>query len=283
MIWQLNDVSPTISWSIASHSRVPKLTYHAVHASFAPLSVTVRRQRWDWSASQAPGRQPKEAAKWECWISRDGTGDKEKLVNVCIHFLSARTGKAVQQPLRHDNVSILRNESTIVCSGCLPQFSDEENTPKSAANFESWGMNVLIHAVVKPSATELDCPFAILLSTWHDALSEHISWPDPLKWVSLTNSPRDVSITTRKDPRGKVVELSVWVFRPIKGFCVEESETLKVATGQNGRDLVNGPHNIKIQTIADEERIWVWWLGVKAMCIRDDGRLDCLSELTAPR
>ncbi|KGO69852.1 Glycoside hydrolase, family 2, N-terminal [Penicillium italicum] len=213
LLWQLNDCWPTISWAIVDYFLKPKPAYYAVKRVLNPIAVGVRREHHDWSVAHA---QPPKTSKYELWIA----SNQPKAVqgSVELRFLSVNTGRDIRAPIVRENITIAANGTTdIISDGVLDHIAEPE-------------------------------PHVLAARLWVDdqVVARDVDWPQPLKYLNLSERQVEVKKQTRKT--GETV-LVVSARKPVKCLVFEEQEGVQLEN--NAIDIVPG----------DEQTVRVTGLG----------------------
>jgi beta-mannosidase len=206
LLWQLNDCWPTISWAIVDYFLNPKPAYYAVKRVLNPIAVGVRREHHDWSVAHA---QPPQNSKYELWV----VSSKPDTLQGCIElrFLSVNTGRDIRSPLTRD-VTIQANGTTDVITGMIDHTIDE--------------------------------PHVLAARLWVDnqIVARDVDWPQPLKYLDLTNRGLELQVHRESDQARVVVTAR----KPTKCLVFEEQEGVRIS--DNAIDLVPGDEQTVIVT-----------------------------------
>ena len=81
IIWQLNDCWPVTSWSLIDSEETPKLAYHFVKNTFAPVALSFRENGEECSLMCVNETQQIKKVKLELVLIHPGSGSTKKVVN----------------------------------------------------------------------------------------------------------------------------------------------------------------------------------------------------------
>lgn len=216
LVWQLNDCWPGVSWAVIDYHLVKKPAYYAISRALRPLDISISRSYNDWTHTTInptldvghidPTVDRVDGGHITIWISSCRT--KDVTAEVEIRFISVRTGKdrtgSPTQSLAWNRL-IQSNNTTDCGTHRLPAIS------------------------ASSEVNECD-PYVVLatLRVQGDVLADDIAWPQPIKYLDL--SDRRVSVSF--DGANAVVSAE----NPIKGFVFDEVEGMKLS--DNGFDVV---------------------------------------------
>lgn len=227
LLWQLNDCWPTISWAIVDYFLNPKPAYYAVKRVLNPIAVGVRREHHDWTEAHA---KPLAKSKYELWIA----SNKPHTANgsIELRFLSVNTGRDVRAPIVQENVEIVANGTTnIITNGELDHVTDPE-----------------------------PCVLAARLWVDNQIVARDVDWPQPFKYLDLSNRGVNVQVRHHSSGDAKVV---INARKPVKCLVFEEQEGVKLS--DNAIDVVPG----------DEQTVTVTGLGSHPLKYRFLGQEKC--------
>lgn len=223
LLWQLNDCWPTISWAIVDYFLNPKPAYYAVKRVLNPIAVGVRREHHDWSVAHA---QPPQASKYELWV----VSSKPHVLqgSIELRFLSVDTGCDIRSPITRD-VTIQANGTTDVITGSIDHTTDE--------------------------------PHVLAARLWVDnkVVARDVDWPQPLKYLDLSNRGLDIQVHRDSDQARVVIN----VRKPVKALVIEEQEGVRIS--DNAIDIVPG----------DAQTVFVTGLGNRSLKYRYLGQEAC--------
>ncbi|CDM38127.1 CAZyme family GH2 [Penicillium roqueforti] len=226
LLWQLNDCWPTISWAIVDYFLRPKPAYYAVKRVLNPIAIGVRREHHDWSVSHA---QPAKTSKYELWIA----SNQPKTVqgSIELRFLSVNTGRDLRAPIARENITIAANGTTDIINGVLDHIAEPE-------------------------------PHVLAARLWVDnqVVARDVDWPQPLKYLNL--SERQVEVKRQTGKSGETV-LVISACKPVKCLVFKEQEGVQLA--DNAIDIVPG----------DEQTVRVTGLGSEPLRYRYLGQVSC--------
>ncbi|KAL1968698.1 hypothetical protein VTN77DRAFT_1524 [Rasamsonia byssochlamydoides] len=191
LVWQINDCWPVISWSIIDHTLRPKLAYHAVKQSLAPLTIGIKRE--------VHYSHPKDKYT-RVYISREhrvyvwGSNFLLHKVDATLHVkaFDVVDGKKIYDR-DHGRVTLEANRSTELGHFQLPMGENNKVDDDP---------NRVVVAVY-------------LLDSDGKRLARFISWPDVLKYVKLQN-PKRLTVETSEN------SVSVSADVPVKGVTLEK-------------------------------------------------------------
>ncbi|KAJ5698069.1 Beta-mannosidase B [Penicillium macrosclerotiorum] len=227
LLWQLNDCWPTISWAIVDYFLNPKPAYYAVKRVLNPIAVGVRREHHDWSVAHA---QPPQTSKYELWVS----SNRPQSVHGCVElrFLSINTGQDIRPPIVREDVLITANGTTnIITDGLLDHIAEPE-------------------------------PHVLAARLWVDnkVVARDVDWPQPFKYLDLSNRGLDVQLQRDSSDQARLV---INARKPVKCLVIEEQEGVKLA--DNAIDIVPG----------DEQVVVISGLGSRSLKYRYLGQESC--------
>jgi beta-mannosidase len=224
LVWQLNDCWPVVSWAVVDYYGVKKPAWYAIKRAMQPVAVGVARKFQDWNSRPADAtwkrntghvdlRKGLREVEFDAWVvSSRMESVKGKLV---VRFVSVKTGDEVRGRLERE-VEVLPNSCTEVIVGCKLDWHDA--------------------VVAEPEH------FVIHASLWVDGVQESsdTSWPDPIKYLDLSDRGVGVSYVSQG-----LAEISAE--KPVKGFVFSEKQGVKIS--DNGFDLIPGdqPKRVRIE------------------------------------
>lgn len=220
LVWQLNDCWPTISWAIIDYYQRKKPAYYAMRRALAPVSVAIKREHHDWSVVHA---RPASKLRFECWVSNSRMEDVEATVE--IRFLSIASGKEIKDRIQLRQLKVAANSSTDVTSGVIDNDAEE--------------------------------PHVLAARLWLDGevMSRDVDWPQPLKYLDMSN--RQVDVVQRCDDKTGVTNLVVKAERPTKGFVIEEREG--VLLDDSAIDILPGdPQVVAVKGLSKDSSLLGW-------------------------
>ncbi|EKV11699.1 Glycoside hydrolase, family 2, N-terminal [Penicillium digitatum] len=227
LLWQLNDCWPTISWAIVDYFLKPKPAYYAVKRVLSPIAIGVRREHHDWSVAHA---QPPKTSKYELWIASNQPETVQGSVE--LRFLSVNTGRDIRPPIVREDITIAANGTTdVITDGVLDHVAEPE-------------------------------PHVLAARLWVDnqVMARDVDWPQPLKYLNLSERQVEVKKQTKKSGETVVV---ISVRKPVKCLVFEEQEGVQLE--DNAIDIVPG----------DEQTVIVTGLGSEPLKYRYLGQASC--------
>jgi beta-mannosidase len=227
LLWQLNDCWPTISWAIVDYFLNPKPAYYAVKRVLNPIAIGVRREHHDWTEAHA---KLLTKSKYELWIA----SNKPYTANgsIELRFLSVNTGRDVRAPIVHENIEIVANGTTdIITNGELDYVADPE-----------------------------PCVLAARLWVDNQIVARDFDWPQPFKYLDLTNRGVDIQVQRHFSGDATVV---INARKPVKCLVFEEQEGIKLS--DNAIDVVPG----------DAQTVTVTGLQSRTLKYRFLGQVKC--------
>ncbi|KAK3316653.1 glycoside hydrolase family 2 protein [Apodospora peruviana] len=225
LVWQLNDCWPTVSWAVVDYFLVKKPAYYSIKRALAPVAVGVTRKFHDWTTRRADKLwrrdtghvDPTEALReveFDAWVANSSLEAlKGRLV---VRFVSTESGQ--------DILASLIKEVNIQPNGCTEVTVNHRIAVEGSGQFSE---HFVIHASLEIGG---------------ERVSSDTSWPEPIKYLDLTN--RGVRVKLIKPG---VVEVTAE--KPTKGFVFSEKQGVNVS--DNGFDLIPGdkPTRVWIQGI----------------------------------
>ncbi|GAA6024239.1 hypothetical protein JCM11491_002517 [Sporobolomyces phaffii] len=205
LVWQLNDVWPTTSWSIADYFLRPKPAYFSIKRALAAVALGSKRY------TERTYPDPNSAAEFtettcvEVWASsslRDGKTEAE----LVIEGFSLSSGKKMFSET--EAVYVLSNRSTELKKFTVPNGGREQPP-------------------VVVSAKLVDRSGRILSRT--------SAWPEPFKYLMFPNEEETDLHVELSVPNGTV---SLKASRPVKGLVVCTNDDSRLS--DNFIDLVPG-------------------------------------------
>ncbi|KAL0944626.1 Beta-mannosidase B 1 [Colletotrichum truncatum] len=234
LVWQLNDCWPTMSWAIVDYYLVKKPSYYAISRALRPLDVGISRSCPEWTSGHADPTLLHDT-KFDVWVASSKLQEVE--VNLVIQFVSIRSGREVF-PQISTRVSAQPNGTTEVLKDQHLKYhrpvEDESNATISVRRHDPF----VIHAT---------------LSVGNTVVATDTAWPQPLKYLDLS----DRKISIERSSSGDEVTVSAEL--PVKAFVFEEREGLSLS--DNGFDIVPGEkHVVKItgHAVTAEELRWTY-------------------------
>ncbi|KAK0702866.1 glycoside hydrolase superfamily [Apiosordaria backusii] len=238
LVWQLNDCWPTISWAVVDYYGVKKPAWYAIKQALAPIAVGVSRKFWDWTTRPADQLWKRDTGHadptlstrkvvYDVWVSSDGTlhQQRDKIEGtVKIRCISIATGKDILfDSSASRTVLIEPNRVTNV------SLSSEINWERQQEE-----------------------PIVVCVTLWIDGqkVSSDISWPDPLKYLDLSERGLHVEYIGHDQVR-------ISAEKPVKGFVFSEKEAVKLS--DNGFDVLPGePVVVKVEGAKAQELEWTF-------------------------
>lgn len=208
LLWQLNDCWPTISWAIVDYFLKPKPAYYAVKRVLNPIAVGVRREHHDWTVAHA---RPQRIQKYALWV----TSNKPEPTRGCVElrFLSVNTGRDVLPPILHEDIVISANGTTdIITNGVIDHTAEPE-------------------------------PHVLAARLWVDKkiIARDVDWPQPFKYLDLSDRGLDLRIHRESSGQARVV---INTRKPAKCLVFEEQDG--VTFSDNAMDIVPGDEQVVI-------------------------------------
>ena len=243
LVWQLNDCWPTVSWAVADYHLVRKPAFYAIRRAMQPLAIAVTRKFHSWTMRPADrlwkrdtGHMDPTAAlrdvQFDVWVSSSRV--EPVRAEVVVRFISIESGRDVKESLTK-TVTIEPNGSTEVYVEYSVEHSKEDAKLSSppAPRPEPY----LIYAVLRVDGKEI---------------SVDTSWPDPIKYLHLTN--RGVKLQYNEAENS--VEVSA--DKPVKGFVFSEKKGIELS--DNGFDIIPGelPLVVAVGGIKVRELEWTF-------------------------
>ncbi|KAL7271523.1 hypothetical protein RUND412_005715 [Rhizina undulata] len=229
LVWQANDVWPATSWSIISHSLIPKPAFYAISRALQPVILILNRRTTDPKpnskvealvshktsrAGQAglhstPHIYPVKKSEVEVYLSNI-SAQKYNNLEVEIYFIDNTTGhrKLVQASTRN----LAANSGEVIAVLPVPEESESgDRTPTPT----------VLYATVRSNDGAL--------------IAREVDWPQPLKY--LTFQDRDIQLEWVQREDGDLYPC-VEVKKPVKGlvFTERKGEMWRL----NAADLVPG-------------------------------------------
>jgi beta-mannosidase len=242
LVWQLNDCWPTVSWAVVDYFLVKKPAFYAMKRALEPLAIGVTRKFHDWTARPADQLWHRDTGHvdptksrtdvtFDVWVSSSRLEPVPGEVRV--RFVSVATGQDVRDQLT--------KEVIIEPNGATDIYTSISVTPESLRDGSS------------PSKTGME-PFVIHATLWVEGkqLSCDTSWPDPIKYLDLSN--RGIKLEYSKEDNS--IELSAT--RPVKGLVFSERRGVEIS--DNGFDIIPGEQNkvVRVEGIEAEELAWTF-------------------------
>ncbi|KAI9810609.1 MAG: hypothetical protein M1827_006171 [Pycnora praestabilis] len=241
LVWQLNDVWPGISWSIADHHLRPKHAYYAIKRELEPLTIGMKRTTHSVPRDKYTRAYMITTHKISFWAVNLSLQPRTVHVHAKAWHIPT-TRETLTGILAHDLV-LRPNQSTEICEMEVPVLNkdaDEESQTVVAA----W----LIDASVEKGGR------------W---FVRAVNWPEPLRYVHF-QQPKDLRIEVSEDGNedGLVVSADV----PVKGLALESPDEA-VVFEDNCVDLVPGEKvtvGVKGLKKGDEGKVGIRYLGMKS-------------------
>jgi len=206
LLWQMNDCWPGISWAIVDYYLRPKPAYYAVARTLKPLAIGVQREHRDWSVTHA---EPPKISKYSLWIASSLLKDVSGKVE--LRFISVQTGLEVRERKVWDDVRIQANGTTEIILD-----------------------NIIDHTVY-PEAHVL----AARLWVDNDIIARDVDWPQPFKYLDLSERGLEVNKTSESD---NLQTVRVSSRKPVKCLVFEEQDGVRVS--DSAMDIVPGDEQI---------------------------------------
>ena len=214
LLWQLNDCWPTISWAIADYFLNPKPAYYAVKRVLNPIAVGVRREHHDWSVAHA---QPPRTSKYELWVSSNNPEAVRGSIE--LRFLSVNTGRDIRTPILREDIVLTANGTTnIITDGLLDHIAEPE-------------------------------PHVLAARLWvdHKVVARDVDWPQPFKYLDLSDRGLEVKPETRVSAAGERQQiLRIHAHKPVKCLVFEERDRVRVS--DSAMDIVPGDEQVVLVT-----------------------------------
>ncbi|TPX07441.1 uncharacterized protein E0L32_002089 [Thyridium curvatum] len=234
LVWMLNDSWPGISWSLADYNLVPKPSHYAVKRLMAPIAVGVSRkffdcttrpmdETWKRNTAHVNPRLANEDVVYDVWTANSRPQGRKG--TIVVRFISVDTGRDLLEPLTKE-INILANATTDVVA--------KQKLDVPAENGKSESSAIVIHAT-------------LLGEDGKTVLHEDMSWPDPIKYLDLSDRGLEVS-----EVKSGKVEISAK--KPVKGFVFDEVPGLKLS--DNGFDIVPGVQKVVEVSGNDGKLTW---------------------------
>ncbi|KAL0930557.1 glycosyl hydrolase family 2 [Colletotrichum truncatum] len=216
LVWQLNDCWPTVSWAVADYWLVPKPSLYAIGRALSVFDVGVWRRVDEWSKCHADPTLGARGTEFEVWVASSKTEQVD--AEVVVRFVSIDTGKEVRERIER---------KIVIAANATTEVVEKTKVKALKSEFEDETL---------PFSPEDDIPFVIhaTLSVGGEIVSEHSSWPQPLKYIEF--SDRKVKVVADGN------RLVVSAERPVKGFIIQEERGVKLS--DNGFDLVPGVEKV---------------------------------------
>lgn len=239
LVWQLNDCWPTMSWAVVDYYLVKKPAFYAIANALKPLAVGVSRSYHEWTTGHADPTAPARDTKFDLWIASSRVEPVQ--VEITVRFISIRSGKDIQSPLKLENITVEPNSTTEILKDRVAPVVDSKlddiTRPFDVVKYDPY----IIHAVVKAG---------------DQVISTDTAWPQPLKYLDF--SDRDVRFKTFKaSPNSIVISAAC----PVKGFVFEETRATKFS--DNGFDLVPGEEKVVKISGIDLESLRYTYIGAQ--------------------
>lgn len=215
LLWQLNDCWPTISWAIVDYFLRPKPAYYAVKRALKTVVVGVRREHHDWSVAHA---QPPKKSKYELWIA-SSRQDEISGAKIELRFLSVASGRELREPIIHTDIVITPNGTTnVITDGVIDHVAEPE-------------------------------PHVLAVRLWVDGqvVARDVDWPQPFKYLDLSDRGLEVRPDSMLDSTGKQEHVfRISARKPLKCLVFEERENVKLS--DSALDVVPGDEQVVVVT-----------------------------------
>ncbi|KAH7230695.1 glycoside hydrolase superfamily [Fusarium solani] len=230
LVWQLNDCWPTMSWAIVDYYLVKKPAFYAISRALRPLDVGIARKCPEWTSGHADTTVT-NTDEFDLWVSSSRQDPVE--VDVAVKFLSIRSG----QPIVED----ITTQISAKPNGTTEIFQNKHIAPFNQPDDQ------------RPEQHE---PFIIYatISIGSQVVATDTAWPQPLKYLDLSNRKVKVEVSPSRD------QVAVSADLPVKGFVLAEREGMKLS--DNGFDIMPGENHViqlsgTVGTVEDLEWTYV--------------------------
>ncbi|GAA5851349.1 hypothetical protein JCM9279_001113 [Rhodotorula babjevae] len=232
LVWQLNDVWPTTSWSIVDHFLRPKPAYHAIKRAMAPLALGASRRTDRFFPDRFSAAKHVDKTFVDLWASSSYLATRRVVLEV--EAVELHSGKRVHHERRE--VELPENRSTELEALEIPSSWEDKGVVVVAARLRDMKSDdVLARVSVYPE------PY------------KYLSFPSPSHTnlrVSLHHSPRSSSTGT----------VRVLADRPVKGLVLHLSTDVKLS--DNFLDLVPGDEQVvQVDGLEKETKLEWRYLG----------------------
>ncbi|TNY18858.1 beta-mannosidase [Rhodotorula diobovata] len=208
LVWQLNDVWPTTSWSIVDFFLRPKPAYFAIKRTLAPMALGARRYTVRRFPDRFSAAEHIDETFVDLWASNMHLSRRRVVIEV--EAFELRSGRRVHREKRE--VELGENRSTELQTLEVPSAWEKEDAVVIAAR------------LVEPESEEV--------------LARVSVYPEPFKYLSFP-SPSDVNLRItlhRSRSSSSTGEIRVAADRPVKGLVLRTSTDTKLS--DNFLDLV---------------------------------------------
>lgn len=230
LVWQLNDCWPTMSWAIVDYYLVKKPAFYAISRALRPLDVGIARKCPEWTSGHADTTVT-NTDEFDLWISSSRQDPVE--VHVTVKFLSIRSGQPIVEDIT-TQISAKPNSTTEI-------FQNKRIAPFKQPD---------------DRGSEQHGPFIIYtaVSIGGQVVATDTAWPQPLKYLDLSNRRVKVEVSPSRD------QVAVSADLPVKGFVLAEREGMKLS--DNGFDIMPGENHViqlsgTVGTVEDLEWTYV--------------------------
>lgn len=202
LVWQLNDCWPTISWAIVDYFLRPKPAYYTIARALNKVAVSVQREHHDWSISHA---RPPKTTKYDLWVV--SSLQTEIIATVELRFFSIASGLEIRKPIIHHDIRVAPNGTT----------------------------DVILDNVIDYTAYSEPHVLAARLRIGDRIVSRDIDWPQPYKYLDLTDRGLQVHQITQTDDEQILI---ISAKKPVKCLVFEERDGIGLSN--NALDIVPG-------------------------------------------
>ncbi|KAI8721490.1 hypothetical protein NCS52_00290500 [Fusarium sp. LHS14.1] len=230
LVWQLNDCWPTMSWAIVDYYLVKKPAFYAIARALRPLDVGIARKCPEWTSGHADATVM-NTDEFDLWISSSRQDFVE--VDVAVKFLSIQSGQPIVEDIT-TQISVKPNSTTEI-------FQNKHIAPFNQLDDQGSAQHE---------------PFIIYatISIGGQVVATDTAWPQPLKYLDLSNRRVKVEVLPSRD------QVAVSADLPVKGFVLAEREGMKLS--DNGFDIMPGENHViqlsgTVGTVEDLEWTYV--------------------------
>ncbi|ODV97762.1 hypothetical protein PACTADRAFT_31195 [Pachysolen tannophilus NRRL Y-2460] len=223
IVWQLNDCWPVTSWAIVDFYKRPKLAYYAVKREFASIVLGFNRSKIDPQTGNHIEKDEKQDNTHQYFLFKEKLeifgmsslfNDLEVYLN--LKYFNAETGveieklavKSYKTKLKANGTSEL-TELTVVLPYIHNETDQDENLKKIVV-------------------------FGTLSDLQGNILSRSSDWPQPLKYISLNYTDKDLKFEAKN---GCVLVLAKKPIKCVQFYMKDDSRVDQVFFHDNGFDL----------------------------------------------
>ncbi|UPK96772.1 hypothetical protein LCI18_007707 [Fusarium solani-melongenae] len=212
LVWQLNDCWPTMSWAIVDYYLVKKPAFYAISRALRPLDVGIARKCPEWTSGHADATVM-NTDEFDLWISSSRQDPVE--VDVTVQFLSIQSGQPIVEDMTTQILAKPNGTTEIFQNKHIALFNQPDD-----------------------QGPGLHEPFIIYatINIGGQVVATDTAWPQPLKYLDLSNRKVKVEISPSRD------RVAVSADLPVKGFVLAEKEGMKLS--DNGFDIMPGETHI---------------------------------------